>query len=274
MSTSLDADAIMRLDDHRRRPRGSKAGGPTCLSVFLKAPEPGAVKTRLARSIGTRLAAELYRAFVRDTLAWTAALPSVSRRLEFAPSDAGSQCAALLPARSGAFDLCPQTDGDLGRRLSSATEQMFAAGHRRCVIIGTDCPLLGPETVERAFERLRSRDLVLSPTLDGGYALVGLRRFEPAVFRRIDWSTSRVLDQTISRARSAGLGVELLAPERDIDTASDLAPLHSALVAAWRAGRDPFPTRTLRVLEWELARWTSASGAGPRRAAGGDGRSA
>ncbi len=222
-----------------------------CFCVFLKAPRPGHVKTRLAATIGAKRAAELYRAFLLDTLAWVSRLSGCDRRVEYTPRQDEALCRTLLP-RGGGFSFHPQVDGDLGERLRATFSAMFAAGHQRCVVIGTDCPTLGPREARLAFRALESTDVVLGPTLDGGYYLVGLRRPAPELFESIPWSTDRVLGLTLERAAAAGLVTRALRTLSDVDSASDLAPLYRELVSRWRERQHSFPVWTFRTLEWRM----------------------
>ena len=114
-----------------------------------------------------------------------------------------------------------QAPGDLGRRMRRAMADAFGAGCRRVVIIGTDCPSLSAEHVGEAFDALREHDLVLGPSSDGGYWLIGLRA--PAeVFEGVAWGTPQVLEATLALARREGLSVRLLAELADVDRAEDL----------------------------------------------------
>ena len=226
----------------------------TCLCLFLKVPLPGQVKTRLAAGIGARRAAELYRAFLLDTLAWAARFPVSNRRVEYSPPSLEAICAALLPPVRRPWDLHPQAEGDLGDRLHAAFSAMFRAGYQRCVIIGTDCPLLGPREMRLAFRALESADLVLGPSLDGGYYLVGLRRPAPSLFEAMPWSTERVFELSMRRAESSGMTTTTLPCLGDIDTVGDLPALYSELVLRWRAGKAPFPIHTFRTLQWQVFR--------------------
>lgn len=223
------------------------------LGVFLKRPDPGAVKTRLARTIGDAAACELYRQLVADTLEWASALPRQRLVVFFSPDDAAKDCAALLPAGADA-ELVPQRSGHLGARMSAAFDELLRDGCERAALIGTDCPLLDRATVEQSYRNLARHDLVLGPADDGGYYLIALRRPRPALFRRVPWSTPAVLSRTLSRSLSAGLRHHLLPALSDVDTAADLAPLATALLEAWDAARggrrDDFPLRTFRWLMW------------------------
>ncbi len=230
----------------RARPRRS-------LGVFLKRPDPGAVKTRLGRAIGDASACDLYRQLVADTLEWACALPRTRLVVFFTPDDAAQDCASLLPPRAEA-ELVPQGSGSLGTRMNAAFDELLRDGRDRAALIGTDCPLLDRATVEQAYRKLARHDVVLGPTEDGGYYLIALRRRAPTLFRRVPWSTSAVLRRTTARARSAGLRHHLLPGLRDLDTAADLPPLATALLEAWEAVRSlrrhDFPLRTFRWLQW------------------------
>ena len=126
---------------------------------------------------------------------------------------------------------------------------MFASGHTRCAVIGTDCPLLGPDHAIEAFDALLSTDVVLGPTFDGGYYLVGLRQPSPQIFQGVPWSTSRVLTASVARADDAGLTSRLLTKLSDVDTTADLPALAAALQACWPAPPGHYPRRTHRTLD-------------------------
>jgi hypothetical protein len=189
------------------------------LVVFVKAPRPGEVKTRLAATLGPDAAAGLYRAIAAEEIRRTAPRNGEYERIFFfAPSDARAELADWLPGEA----LAPQEDGDLGRRMSAAFASVFAAGARRVAIVGTDVPSCGREHVAEAFRSLDDHDLVLGPTHDGGYYLIALDRPRPALFPSIPWSTPSVLPATAERAGVLGLAVRMLDPLPDIDTIADV----------------------------------------------------
>lgn len=192
--------------------------GPTRsqLIVFLKAPRPGQVKTRLASTLGYAAAVNIYRRLVEHVLHRIGSFPEVT--LCFAPDDGGDECRQW---QRPSWRLLPQGEGHLGRRLERAFADAFAGGARRVVVIGSDCPELTSEDIERAWSRLARHDVVLGPARDGGYWLMGLRAPCPALFRGIPWSTARVLAATLARCRRAGLRVELLQELSDVDTEAD-----------------------------------------------------
>ena len=122
------------------------------------------------------------------------------------------------------FEFRPQSDGDLGRRLSAALND--PEGFQPTVIVGTDCPDLSDDNAQKAFAALDEYDVVLGPALDGGYYLIGMRRFVPALFQDIAWGTSTVLVQTQRIAAEHGLRVFLLDPLPDVDEPADLVHWH------------------------------------------------
>ncbi len=115
-----------------------------------------------------------------------------------------------------------QVPGDLGDRMHEVFSQAFHDGIKRTVIVGTDCPGLSPALIRKAFAMLRTHDLVLGPTDDGGYYLVGLRQPVAQLFGEIVWGTDSVFETTMARARAANLSIGQLRSMRDVDTTEDL----------------------------------------------------
>ena len=191
---------------------------PTCekLFVFVKAPRPGTVKTRLAEAVGGEAACAAYRDLVITLLNQLQSLRAVE--LCFSPDDASAEIQGWLKAD---WNSRPQGGGDLGHRLQSAFERAFATGVKRAVIIGSDCPAITAEDICEAWRSLRTHDVVLGPATDGGYWLIGLRRPQPQLFRDIPWSTERVLIETTKRIQQAGLSVQVLRELQDVDTEAD-----------------------------------------------------
>jgi hypothetical protein len=199
---------------------------PDAILVFVRAPEVGRVKTRLAREIGDEAALRVYRRLAEHAVAEARALGAdVAVRIHYTPAGRGEAVRAWLGA--GAAYL-PQAEGDLGARMRAAFEAAFAAGHPRVLIIGSDLPDLSAEALRRALRLLDSHPAVLGPAADGGYYLLGLRRMVDGVFDGIAWSTEGVLDATLARLRAAGCEPAMLGTLRDVDAAADLPP-------RWRA---------------------------------------
>lgn len=111
---------------------------------------------------------------------------------------------------------------DLGERMSNAFEIVLGNDSGKAVIIGSDCPEMSTEVLEEAFRALDASDVVLGPATDGGYYLLGMRRFVPELFRDKQWSTPSVLTDTLSDAQRLGLSVRLLPALSDLDDEADL----------------------------------------------------
>ncbi|MDO9632155.1 MAG: TIGR04282 family arsenosugar biosynthesis glycosyltransferase [Humidesulfovibrio sp.] len=188
--------------------------------VFLKYPEPGEVKTRLAAAVGAAAAARLARHFAEQTLA-AAVATGLPVTVCFAPARRGPEFSAWLGT---GYDYAPQRGADLGMRMRHAFADAFARGAERAVLVGTDAPDRPTEFLEEALTHLDDHDVVLGPALDGGYHLIAMRRcsFTPEAFGSeksggIDWGTPRVLAQTLDALRAAGRTAYMLPPWRDID---------------------------------------------------------
>jgi rSAM/selenodomain-associated transferase 1 len=186
------------------------------LVIFVRAPRPGTVKTRLAKTLGAVPACEAYRRLVETLTDNLQTLNEVE--LRFSPDDAGNE---IRPWLKSGWSCAPQGTGDLGQRLQSAFADSFKLGSARVVIIGSDCPVVARQDIVEAWHRLSSYDVALGPARDGGYWLIGLRRLQPELFHRIPWSTDRVLAETMRRAREGGLSVHRLRELRDVDTEAD-----------------------------------------------------
>ncbi len=196
--------------------------GKECLIVFTRYPEPGKTKTRLIPALGPQGAANLQRQMTEHTLNQVRALQSwrsVTIEVRF---DGGNL--ALIQDWLGHVIACqPQGSGDLGARMARSHQTAFEAGIDQVVIIGTDCPGLNAQLMAQAFHQLLTHDLVLGPAIDGGYYLIGLRRFIPELFSGISWGTADVLHQTVNIAKSLNLSVAYLTPLADVDRPEDLA---------------------------------------------------
>lgn len=192
---------------------------PSVLGVFAKAPVSGRVKTRLAQDIGPAAAAAMYHRLGRQVVA-AAVGPGYRTVVWFTPPHSRDAIRAWLEGL-GVAAFSPQASGNLGTRLAHAFGRCFAAGDGAVVIIGTDAPGVNRHIVAAAFGALRTHDLVIGPSLDGGYYLIGLTAPQPTLFQAVPWSTKDVLRTTKARARALGLSVRLLTPLRDVDNARD-----------------------------------------------------
>jgi rSAM/selenodomain-associated transferase 1 len=201
----------------------SDPAAPVNLGIFVKEPRPGSVKTRLARGIGAAAAAELYRAFVADTL--TLALNSPARHCRI--FHAGLALTHWLPdpwpgSASSRFSESAQPEGDLGARLNGA----FESGPMPMLILGSDSPDLPATHVASALETLAGgASLVLGAVEDGGVWCIGLKRPHADLFRSIPWSSPATGDALRNRADELGLNRAEAAPWYDCDLQEDLDAL-------------------------------------------------
>ena len=207
------------------------------LALFARRPAAGEVKTRLSPAVPAALAFDLYRALLDDAIALTARAEADERFLYWAGASAAEGGPALPPE----FLEREQQGRGLGERIERAFDELIASATDRAVIVGADCPGLEAPAIGAAFAALGSHDAVLGPARDGGYYLVGLRRPAPSLFRGIDWGSPRVLDQTLERAKRAGLSAALLHPLDDLDMPADLL----RWIASRAAGGGPREPRAL-----------------------------
>lgn len=190
------------------------------LAVFVKLPENGKVKTRLAATIGAKIATEFYRLCSETILKEISTISDNVRRYIFF---AGKNDLHRVKKWIGAgYYYVAQTDGDLGEKLENAFLIMLNHGARKAVILGSDIPDITAELAKEAIRLLDENDVVLGPSQDGGYYLIGLKKLYFELFHGISWSTSKVLEQTMAKAEESKLKVALLPRLIDIDTINDL----------------------------------------------------
>lgn len=212
--------------------------------VFTREPAAGATKTRLIPRIGARNAAALADAFTRDALAKARGLGMPLAIAAGAPQGAArSRYFRTLASAFGA-DLMDQGDGHLGARMRRALEPYSQSG---AILIGTDTPSLPPAMIARCAAMLRAAPVVLGPSLDGGYYLVGVRGAMPDIFRGVRWGGARVLEQTLARLRRGRNRYALGPSWYDVDRWSDLILLAVHLRLSIRRGVNPCP-ETARML--------------------------
>ena len=190
----------------------------TRILIFAKAPVPGKVKTRLIPALGAegaaRLAAEMLHRTAQEALESDVGAVELCADPEVGHADWLHQVPLDLIQTS-------QGPGDLGERLARAAQRVVAGGER-VLLIGTDCSDLDRHRLVAAAAALDDHDAFIHPAQDGGYVLLGLRRFDPGLFEGIAWSTAVVAAQTIARIEALGWSLHLGETLRDIDVPADL----------------------------------------------------
>jgi uncharacterized protein len=228
--------------------------GLCALAVMTKAPQAGRVKTRLVPPLTPEEAAELNKCFLRDTAA--AISNACSRRpvgdaskIQFEQAGAShseaatAACGVAVYTPVGAesaytdilppdFCLLPQRGDKFGERLYFAVEDLFKCGFASVCLIDSDSPTVPAESFAESVELLSTREdrVVLGPSDDGGYYLIGMKKPNRHLFEQIDWSTERVLNQTMQRAADIGLEVKLLPTGYDVDDGASLRRLCDKLL--------------------------------------------
>lgn len=194
---------------------------PTRIVIFAKAPVAGSAKTRLIPELGAEGAASLAADMLAHTVGQAITADLGEPELCVSPPPASPDWDGFRPAHVRMTD---QGEGDLGERLTRATERIIAGG-LNVLLIGTDCPELSAERLRAAAGQLADHNAVMHPAHDGGYALLGLTRFDPTLFADIAWSTSSVAADTVTRIRSLGWSLHIAETLHDIDEPADLAHL-------------------------------------------------
>ena len=232
------------------------------LVLFMKAPRPGTVKTRLTPRVSIGEAAELYSAFILDTLHLARRVSGASLFVAWTPDDGLAELQSALggtgeTGETGGTDhpdvsWFRQRGGHLGERLSNAFAVFLQEKWDKTIVLGGDSPLLPHAFVEEAFDSLDRHDVVLGPAEDGGYYLIGLsgkggkggkerggRVADPyaSLFESIHWGTGRVLTQTRAAIRACGLSCHELPFWHDVDRPRDLDRI-ARDIRALRAGGD------------------------------------
>ncbi|AKU12229.1 hypothetical protein AzCIB_2334 [Azoarcus sp. CIB] len=205
---------------------------PARVVIIAKAPIAGFAKTRLTPALGAEGAARLARRMLEHTVRTALEARVGAVELCVTPSPDNPIWKTLdLP---DGLEWSEQGDGDLGARMARATERTTAAGEA-ALLIGTDCPGLTALHLRMAAEALVDHDAAIVPTVDGGYALLALRRFHPCLFTHMPWSTDAVAFETLCRIGRLGWNVKSAQPLHDIDEPEDLA----WLPAGWHDDAGP-----------------------------------
>jgi uncharacterized protein len=213
------------------RQRGKQISAGFCaLAIMTKAPRAGTVKTRLQPPLTPAEAAELNICFLHDI---ADAILEVGEHAKgvgvFTPPGSEKEYEGVLPSH---FDLIPQRGDGFGERLTNAADDLLHLGFESCCLINSDSPTATVEAFREAEAQLQDADdrIVLGPSDDGGYYLIGMRKLNRHLFEEIDWSTERVFAQTDERAREVGLKVHVLPKFYDVDDGATLRRLCEELL--------------------------------------------
>lgn len=224
-----------------------------CVIVFVKNPIPGEVKTRLTPYLSPEQAASLYRAFLVD---WCNALSTISiahRVIAYTPPEGLSALQTLIGEDPVYI---PQVGTSLGERLIAAAWWACDQNYAKFLFVGSDSPTLPIQYVERALDLLESRDIVIGPSMDGGYYLIGFSKHGaslsiPTIFEGIAWSTEVVFRQTLGKVQAVNARLGLLPPWYDVDTPTGLQLLRDHLLGIHLAGESSPASQTYsKLTEW------------------------
>jgi len=213
------------------------------LVIMAKAPRAGMVKTRLVRSFPVPAVTELYRCLLNDTIDLARTLDEIEVALMCPEADAEE----LTLATDNVVPVVPQTGNGLEAGLNSVFAHFAQGGRRPIVAFNSDTPHLPASVLQSAFRALASSDVVVGPTHDGGYYLVGATTSHPGLFHEDVMGTASALDSLVARARAMNLSVQLTAPFYDIDEAADLQRLSAELDGA--PGKAPKTANWLRTFK-------------------------
>jgi rSAM/selenodomain-associated transferase 1 len=230
------------------------SGSDRVLVIMAKAPRPGAVKTRLASSLSPAAVTAFYGCLLDDTLALARSMSGVEVAIMCPDSDVTE----LAQVAGREASVVAQKGEGLAAGLTSVFAHFAEDRQRRVIAFNSDSPHLPRSVLEDAFETLAAHDVVVGPTHDGGYYLVGGKASHPTLFAGDGMGTSSALERLLSRARTLKLSVGFADPFYDIDVADDLARLAEELRLA--PARAPRTARWLK--EWELVAAQSRTGTG------------
>jgi rSAM/selenodomain-associated transferase 1 len=222
------------------------------LVIMAKAPRPGAVKTRLAPSFSPETVTEFYRCLLYDTLTLARSLSDVEVAIMCPQSDVDE----LAQLAGNATRIVAQKGEGLAAGLTSVFAHFAEPDERGTIAFNSDSPHLPRSVLDDAFETLSSHDVVVGPTHDGGYYLVGAKAFYPTLFADDGMGTSSALDRLLSRAQALGLSVGFAEPFYDIDVADDLNRMAEEL----RLAPEKAPRTATWLREWEHATGSSLAG--------------
>ena len=195
--------------------------------IMAKEPRAGDAKTRLTPPLSAFNASRLYKAFLRDTIELISARNEYDLAIAISPPESISFFKNISPP--GTL-LIPIECEDIGDCLLKAMRELFEHGYSNVFAMNADSPTLPPTYIEEAIQRLELNDIVLGPSTDGGYYLIGLKQMYEELFKNIEWSTATVLSETLAKVDKLGRKAGILAPWYDVDTIEDVMRLQQDLI--------------------------------------------
>ncbi len=200
--------------------KGTTVNKPDALIIFTKFPHPGKVKTRLAATIGHEKAIKFFKVCAENIFNIAHGLNKSIETYLFYQSTKNLQ--AIKKWIGKEFTFLPQSGGDLGNKMTKAFEKVFEKGKSKAIIVGTDIPDIDSNLLRDAFKALDSHDIVIGPSYDGGYYLLGMKKFIPGLFVNIEWSTDSVYNSTVKIINNLNYNYFELPRLHDVDTEMEL----------------------------------------------------
>lgn len=222
-----------------------------CLIVFAKEPVKGTVKTRLGDVLNESQCLGLYKAFLKDTLKTAGEVDC--EKIIMAYQSVNRPSSYLRSIAKGCL-FYRQQGKDLGERMINSVQFAKLKGQKKIVIIGSDSPALSPAVIDEAFLKLEGTDIVLGPSLDGGFYLIGLKKPEKKLFAGVRWSSKGVLKETLKNARKAQKKVVLLKRHYDVDDRDSLGLLIKELKEKRNRSVAPWSQKFLKERKLSCAR--------------------
>ena len=216
------------------------------LVLFAKAPIAGKAKTRLQPEITPENSARLQEAMIKDSISLMSEINNVEKIIYFLPIQKKYVFEKFIDGLP--FHLNCQNGIDLGKKMENSFHDLFNKGFFRVVVIGTDSPALPKEYISKAFIDLNNADLVIGPSIDGGYYLIGFKEKVLPVFSPVEWGSNKVLLQTEELIKKHNLKLSLLPIHYDIDTIEDLRYLKTHLKLLSRSG-EHVPFNTMNIVD-------------------------
>jgi rSAM/selenodomain-associated transferase 1 len=218
------------------------------LVIMVKAPVPGEVKTRLASTLSPEGAAELSHCFFLDVVELAQSVSGCEVVVAYSPEDALD----FFSVESLKVVKCiSQGMGDLGQRMRRIFETLSDSGYAKVVLIGADLPTIPLSSLQEAFSSLKNHPVILGPSLDGGYYLLGLQDMIPEIFEGIDWGTDQVLSQSVERLSEKNIQPKRLPSWYDVDEPEELNFLIAHLELLKCCTDEHLPQHTTGFLERE-----------------------